>query len=92
MSDKEKQFREMNIVTYFMHMVSDSTIASSRRFITLISFLVLMLISLVDLFTEFTPTQFVYDGLFYVVVAGFGAGTVEKFSKKTVEPPVENKQ
>lgn len=77
------------ITLFFKHLFSNSGTASSRRFITVITSFVILLIALVDLFTDKSVNQFIFDGLMWIVLGGLGLLTTEKFSPKK-EPPVSN--
>lgn len=55
---------------------------SSKRIVTLSAFLMICLAFLVDLFSPYTLSEFIFDGLMWIVVAGLGFISSEKFSKK----------
>ena len=55
--------------------------ASSKRFITLCAFLCVMVAFLVNVFYAIPIEEFVFDGMMYLVAAGLGFSTVEKFSR-----------
>ena len=55
---------------------------SSKRFITLIAFVLLAIAFLCNIFLEIKLQEFVFDGMMYLVAAGLGFTTLEKFSKK----------
>lgn len=54
---------------------------SSKRFITIIAFLCLVLAFLCNVFAAIPLQEFVYDGMLYLVGSGLGFSTVEKFSR-----------
>lgn len=55
---------------------------SSKRLVTLIAFAITCLTYFVDMFTSFTVSEFLFDGMIWIVVAGLGFISSEKFSKK----------
>lgn len=55
---------------------------SSKRIVTLIAFAVVCLTYFIDMFTSFTVSEFLFDGMIWIVVAGLGFISSEKFSKK----------
>lgn len=54
---------------------------SSKRFITLMAFFCVVLAFLVNVFMSIPLEEFVFDGMMYLVAAGLGFSTVEKFSR-----------
>jgi len=54
---------------------------SSKRFITLMAFFCVMIAFLVNVFMSIPLEEFVFDGMMYLVAAGLGFSTVEKFSR-----------
>lgn len=58
----------------------DSGQTSSKRLITLLSFLMICVASFLDMFTSFKISEFIFDGLMWIVVAGLGFISSERFS------------
>lgn len=56
---------------------------SSKRFITLIGFLCVVVSFLANIFAEIPLQEFVFDGMLYLVASGLGFSTVEKFSRSS---------
>ena len=54
---------------------------SSKRFITLIGFLCVVISFMANIFAEIPLQEFVFDGMLYLVGSGLGFSTVEKFSR-----------
>jgi len=54
---------------------------SSKRFITLIAFLMMCIAFIANIFMDIPLQQFVWDGMMYIVWAGLGFTTLEKFSR-----------
>lgn len=59
----------------------DETAISSKRVITFLAFLLCSFGFLVDLFSNFTITQTLYDSMMWIVIAGLGFTASEKFAK-----------
>lgn len=77
-----------DLILFFKHLFSNSTAASSRRFVTVITTFVVLYIALIDLHTEKQINQYIFEGLMWIVLGGLGLLTSEKFaSKKPPEPP-----
>ena len=56
--------------------------ASSKRLVTLISFLVLLSTWGANMFAGKTVDEFIYDGFLYIVCVGLGVVAAEKFAKR----------
>jgi phosphotransferase system glucose/maltose/N-acetylglucosamine-specific IIC component len=54
---------------------------SSKRFVTLVAFLCVVVAFISNIFAEIPLQEFVFDGMLYLVGAGLGFSTVEKFSR-----------
>ncbi len=55
---------------------------SSKRFITILAFLMMCVAFIANIFMDIPLQEFVWDGMMYVVGAGLGFTTIEKFSRK----------
>ena len=55
---------------------------SSKRLVTLISFMCIVVAFLVNVFMDIPLQEHVYDGMLYLVMAGMGFSSFEKFSPK----------
>ena len=55
---------------------------SSKRLVTLISFLCIVIAFMVNVFMEIPLEEHVYDGMLYLVMSGMGFSSFEKFSPK----------
>ena len=60
--------------------------ASSKRFITMLSFFCLMLAFLVNVFNQVQLEPFVFNGMMYLCASGLGFSTLEKFSRDKATP------
>jgi multisubunit Na+/H+ antiporter MnhF subunit len=54
---------------------------SSKRLITFSAFFITCITYFVDMFTSFTVSEFLFDGMIWIVVAGLGFISSERFSK-----------
>ena len=73
------------LVAGLKSMLSDShddNAISSKRVIAFLAFLFCAVGFFVDLFSEYTITQGVYDSMMWIVVAGLGFTGLEKFAGK----------
>ena len=64
---------------------------SSKRLVTLISFLCIVVAFMVNVFMEITLEEHVYDGMLYLVMSGMGFSSFEKFSPEHAHKPAESK-
>lgn len=55
---------------------------SSKRVVTVVSLLLISLCVVVDTFTTFKVSQHIFDGLMWIVLAGMGFITSERFTFK----------
>jgi hypothetical protein len=59
----------------------DESAVSSKRVVTFLAFILCAFGFLVDLFSDFTVTQTLYDSMMWIVIAGLGFTASEKFAK-----------
>ena len=64
---------------------------SSKRFITLIAFLMMCIAFISNIFMDIPLQEFVWDGMMYIVAAGLGFTTLEKFSRNRGETDEEER-
>jgi len=55
---------------------------SSKRLITVMAFICLSIAFIISIFIEIKLPQFMWDSMIYIVGAGLGFATVEKFTIK----------
>ena len=55
---------------------------SSKRFMVLISMVILIVTWSVNIFYGLQVTEFIFEGFLYIVVVGLGVTAAEKFSRK----------
>ena len=63
---------------FFLDLLNSNSTISSRRFIAIISFLAILVIAFIDLFTSNTISEFIFDALMWIVLAGMGFATSDK--------------
>ena len=79
-------------VAFFKAMLSDPAFPdspnsiSTKRVISLAAFICLTAGFLVDLWTDRVVSQYVFEGMMWIVIAGFGFTGLEKFAPKVKEP------
>lgn len=57
---------------------------SSKRAVTLIAVLMMVVGYFANLFWDYTVDQFMFESVMYVVIAGLGITGAEKFAPKTI--------
>ena len=62
--------------------MDDVGAVSSKRAMTFLSFLVMIVIAYVSIFMEKEVKEFIFEGFFYIVLGGLFSVASEKFSKK----------
>jgi len=55
---------------------------SSKRLITLVSFLCIVIAFMVNVFMSIPLEEHIFDGMLYLVMSGMGFSSFEKFSPK----------
>lgn len=63
-----------------MKLFASGTGVSSKRFIGFIAAVSMIVIAMVDLFTDNTVTDYVFDGLMWLAIAGLGFVASERFA------------
>ena len=58
---------------------------SSKRFVTLLCVILMILGFLMDLFTAYSVSQYMYEAIMYIVIAGLGFTGAEKFAPRNSE-------
>lgn len=55
---------------------------SSKRFISVGGFLFVCFITLIDLFTNLTVSDYIFEGLVFIILGGLGSTAAESFGNK----------
>ncbi|WP_286983975.1 hypothetical protein [Haliea sp.] len=73
----------MKMKNFLKQMLKDTDgNVSSKRVITIISFILMSVGFIVNVFMDIPIKEFIWDGMLYLVAAGLGFSTIEHFSKK----------
>jgi hypothetical protein len=65
---------------FLLNMLSSGSKISSKRVITALSFLLLAIAFVANLFFDFTIEDNVYNGMYYITLGGLGFTASEKFT------------
>lgn len=65
---------------FFYSLLGSGTGVSSKRFIGFIAAVTMIFVAVVDLFTENTVSDYVFDGLMWLAIAGLGFVASERFA------------
>jgi hypothetical protein len=72
------------IANYLANVLQDADgYPSSKRWVVILFVVLYALAFLVDLFTDHAPSQFLADGVMYVIIAGLGIVGAEKFAPRS---------
>jgi len=82
-------YNKNNIMKFFKNMLSSEGKVSSKRFVTFICLLFMLIGYTANLFWDFTIEENLFQSLQWIVMAGLGFTAAENFSPKGEEPPVE---
>ena len=66
--------------SFLMKLFGASTGVSSKRFIGFIAAVSMIVIAMVDLFTDNEVTDYVFEGLMWLAIAGLGFVASERFA------------
>jgi hypothetical protein len=55
---------------------------SSKRIVVFLCMIAILTTWAADLWWKLTTTEFIFEGLLYIVIVGLGVATAEKFSRK----------
>ena len=69
------------MLQFIRDMLSENTNVSSKRVVGILSFIIIILIGMVNMFTGRIIANFIFDGILYICLASLGLTTVEKFSE-----------
>jgi hypothetical protein len=88
--------------SFFYKLLGSGTGVSSKRFIGFIAAVTMIFVAVVDLFSNNTVSEYVFDGLKWLAIAGLGFVASEKFADVLVSknkdvptqqtPPTDNEQ
>lgn len=67
---------------FIKKLLSSEGEVSSKRTVTLIAFVLLIIGFISNLYWDFTIEEFIYSSIMYIVIAGLGITGAEKFAPK----------
>lgn len=80
-------------MSFWKNMLSKEGKVSSKRVVTFIAFLLMMLGFVIDLFTELEVSENIYESMQWIVMVGLGFTASEQFSpngnNKTPKTPIK---
>lgn len=71
----------MKTSEFIKKMLSESDEVSSKRFLGITSYIIMILVTLIDLFTDLQITEFIYNSLEQICLGGLGLTSLEKMFK-----------
>lgn len=73
----------MDIIGYVKNMMADGNgNPSSKRWVAMISTILIVVGYIANLFWDYTVEQFMFDSVMYIVIASLGITGAEKFAPK----------
>ena len=79
-------------MNFFKNMLSSEGKVSSKRFVTFVCLLFMLIGYVSNLFWDFTIDRDLFQSLQWIVMAGLGFTAAENFSHKGGEEPVEEEE
>lgn len=67
---------------FFGKMLSSNKEVSSKRVITTTASALVFVVVVVDLFTDLTVTEYIFEGLIWMAIAGLGSTALESFANR----------
>lgn len=88
-----------NAKNFMNKLLKPNTGVSSKRFISVGGFIFVCFIGLVDLFTNLSVSEYVFEGLVFIILGGLGSTAIEAYRNRSttsinetppnVEPPAQ---
>lgn len=72
-------------MNFFLKLINSRNDVSSKRFVGLISFLTIVIISFINLFCGLTLQPYMFNGLLWMSFGALGLTSIEKFNNKENE-------
>jgi hypothetical protein len=76
--------------SFFSKLFGAKTGVSSKRFIGFLAAITMIFVAVVDLFTDKTVSNYVFEGLMWLAIAGLGFVASERFADVLVSRKKEN--
>ena len=70
------------LLTYIKDMMSDGGNPSTKRWVAVVSTLLIAIGYIANLFWDYTIEEFIFNGVMYIVIGTLGITGVEKFAPK----------
>jgi hypothetical protein len=71
-----------NFLSYIKDMMSDGGNPSTKRWVAVVSTLLIAIGYIANLFWDYTIEEFIFNGVMYIVIGTLGITGVEKFAPK----------
>ena len=71
-----------NFLSYLKDMMSDGGNPSTKRWVAVVSTLLIAIGYIANLFWDYTIEEFIFNGVMYIVIGTLGITGVEKFAPK----------
>lgn len=81
MFDTKLIFIVKEMIQFIKTMLSNTESVSSKRFVGILAFFVIVTIAFINLFTGKTVLEYILNYIFFICIASLGLTTVEKFSE-----------
>lgn len=69
------------MLQFIKNMLSDAESVSSKRFVGIFAFFVIIIVAFVNLFTGKAVLEYILNFIFYICISSLGMTTIEKFSE-----------
>lgn len=70
------------LLSYIKDMMSDGGNPSTKRWVAVVSTLLIVIGYIANLFWDYTIEEFIFNGVMYIVIGTLGITGVEKFAPK----------
>lgn len=74
---------------FFVSVLTSGGKISSKRFITLLSFIMMVVGFVANMFFQLKIEQYIYESMSWIVLGGLGFTASEQFAKKSPKSPDE---
>jgi hypothetical protein len=74
---------------FFISVLTSGGKISSKRFITLLSFIMMVVGFIANMFYQLKIEQYIYESMSWIVLGGLGFTASEQFAKKSAKSPDE---
>ena len=71
-----------NLLTYIKDMMSDGGVPSTKRWVAVVSTILIATGYIANLFWDYTIEEFIFNGVMYIVIGTLGITGAEKFAPK----------